>query len=180
MCDDGMTQWIGNGETYYPVYSLPKMQRENLFAIFDVPEEKRKDFYFAEQPLPETLNFGDFDDNELVVKRGRFLIRAAGRTLEPIATSQGIAFINLQYLEPFADEPDGFELYQRTDPAGNIYIAVKSGMLLLGLVYPTDIVDESFVQWTRAVYEMSDIALKAKAEKERNAERTEQQMMDGI
>ena len=82
--------------------------------MFDITEEKRDKFYFEERPLPPHINFEDGDDNEQLLERGAIAFYAQGRTLEPLKTSQGIAFINTRYLKPFSDIDAGYELYERT------------------------------------------------------------------
>lgn len=84
---------------------------------------------------------------------------AQGRTLEPLKTSQGIAFINTRYLKPFSDIDAGYELYERTTAQGKPYIAVKSGFMLLGIISPYDLVNEIFINNLDEILKLSRIAL---------------------
>ena len=74
-------QWLGNGAAFYPVHNLPKLTKENIFTIFDIPEEKRDKFYFEERELPNWLNFEDTDKSEQMLDRGSNGINAKGRAL---------------------------------------------------------------------------------------------------
>lgn len=139
-------QWLGNGSAFYPVYNLPKLTRENIFTMFDIPEDKRDKFYFEERELPSFINFEDDDDTERMIDRGTMALCAHGRTLEPLDTSQGVTFINTRYLKPFADVDAGYELYERVDKLGRPYIAVKTGFVLLGVISPYDLVNEEFIK----------------------------------
>lgn len=92
-------QWLGNGAAFYPVYNLPKLTKENIFTLFDVPEDKRDKFYFEERSLPEFINFRDDDSEEKMLERDMFSIYIQGRTLEPLKTSQGVVFYKLPVFE---------------------------------------------------------------------------------
>lgn len=158
-------QWLGNGSVFYPVYNLPKLTKENIFTIFDIPEEKRDKFYFEERPLPQGISFDDTDEGETMLERGSIAIYANGRALEPLKTSLGISFINERYLKPFADTDGGYDLYERIDSKGNIYIAVKCGFILLGIISPYDLVSEKFVSTLQELTELSKVALLNQEEK---------------
>lgn len=43
----GVIQYIGDGAAAYPVTGLPKLDKESLLTIFDVPEKQRKSGSFA-------------------------------------------------------------------------------------------------------------------------------------
>lgn len=152
-------QWLGNGSAFYPVYNLPKLTKDNIFTMFDITEEKRDKFYFEERPLPPHINFEDGDDSEQLLERGAIAFYAQGRTLEPLKTSQGIAFINTRYLKPFSDIDAGYELYERTTAQEKPYIAVKSGFMLLGIISPYDLVNETFINNLDEILKLSRIAL---------------------
>lgn len=122
-------------------------------------QRRRDKFYFEERPLPPHINFEDGDDGEQLLERGAIAFYAQGRTLEPLKTSQGIAFINTRYLKPFSDIDAGYELYERTTAQGKPYIAVKSGFMLLGIISPYDLVNETFINNLDEILKLSRIAL---------------------
>lgn len=155
-------QWLGNGSAFYPVYNLPKLTKENIFTIFDIAEDKRDKFYFEERALPSGVSFEDIDDGESMLERGTMEIYANGRALEPLKTSLGVAFINTRYLKPFADAEGGFNLYERIDQSGNIYIAVKCGFILLGIISPYDLVSKQFIEKLQTLLELSKVTLQNK------------------
>lgn len=163
-------QWLGNGAAFYPVYNLPKLTQDNIFTMFDIAEDKRDKFYFEERELPSFINFEDGDESEEMLDRGSIAFYAQGRTLEPLKTSQGIAFINTRYLKPFTDSQAGYELYERTDKLGRPYIVVKSGFVLLGVISPYDLVNENFVQTLEEILNLSKVTLFNKQEKSRAAD----------
>lgn len=155
-------QWLGNGSVFYPVYNMPKLTRENIFTIFDIAEDKRDKFYFEERALPSGINFEDSDNNESMLERSTIKVHTDGLLLEPLKTSQGVAFINIRYLKPFSDADGGFILYERTDRAGNIYIAVKCGFILLGIISPYDLVSKEFINKLQNLLDLSRVTLQNK------------------
>lgn len=53
----------------------------------------------------------------------------------------------------------GYELYERTTAQGKPYIAVKSGFMLLGIISPYDLVNETFINNLDEILKLSRIAL---------------------
>lgn len=166
-------QWIGDGSAFYPIYNLPTLTKENIFAMFDIPESKQDKFYFAERELPEALSFKDTDSTESILERSNYAISTQGRNLEPLKSSQGIIFIDKRYLSPFEKMENGYELYERTNESGTPYFAVKSGFLLLGIVAPYDLVSDSFIENLENLMNLSRIAWRNKVERIRKANETE-------
>lgn len=158
-------QWLGNGSVFYPVYNLPKLTKENIFTIFDIAEDKRDKFYCEERALPSGISFEDIDDGEQMLERGTMEIYADGRALEPLKTSLGVVFINTRYLKPFADADGGFNLYERIDQSGNIYIAVKCGFILLGIISPYDLVSKQFIEKLQTLLDLSKVTLQNKEQR---------------
>ena len=66
-------------------------------------------------------------------------------------------------MNPFADADGGYELYERIDAFGRVYIAVKSGFLLLGIISPYDLINEEFVNTLKSLLDLSRVALSNKA-----------------
>lgn len=94
--DDG--QWLSDGVAVYPIYGLPHLDEDNIFGMFDIPEDKRDAFRCQEHDLPNSVNFGDFDRNERILDRGDISIVMRGEHLEPLFSSHGLIFINSRYL----------------------------------------------------------------------------------
>lgn len=153
-------QWLGDGSAFYPVYNLPKLTQENIFTIFDVPEDKRDKFSFQELDAPTHINLDDDDENEQMLDRSKFVdICAGGRRLEALVTSDGISFIDTRYLKPFADIDDGCELYERIDKSGKPYIAAKTGFVIVGIIKPYDLINDKFINILESMLTLSRAAL---------------------
>lgn len=133
-------QWISDGYSTYPLYNVPELSRENVFAIFDIPEDKQSGFQFDEREcLGDGILLSDEDDGERQLTLSQIEIKAYGMTLAAIKGDSGVIFINKRYLAPFADFENGVQLYERRGRSGKPYIAVKDGMFLYGLILPAPI-----------------------------------------
>ena len=168
-------QWISDGGAFYPLYNLPEMEEENVFALFDIPEKKQNKIHFEhKRHLPEALNFMDTVEFENALEFGNISIYARGRVLRPLKTSIGIIYINEKYLKPFADAENGVQLYERYTPGGEVYVAVKEGFLLTGIILPYDIITKEFVDELKTIYELSSVAAENKKLHRLGAEEPEQ------
>ena len=154
----GGCQWLSDGSAFYPVSGLPKLDRDNIFTIFDVPVEKRAAFNFQEV-TPPAICFENTDAGEQLIGLSDAHIVFEGRTLAPQPTSQGLAFLDVKYLKPFFGVKEGFDIYERINAAGESYFAVKAGFLLLGLIMPVKVSLEKFIGITGAWHNMAALAL---------------------
>lgn len=170
--DDRHGQWLGDGCSMYPIHNLPTLTDKHIFAMFDIPEDKQSKYLFRERGFPKGLDFRDYvdGDRERLIQRGKLTINALGRELEPLNTSVGTVFINTKYLKPFADEDDGYELYERRGSNGEVYIVAKSGMLLIGVISPFNIAGEKFLSELESLTE--GVRLSLRNQKESNTQMT--------
>lgn len=164
--NDRFGQWLGDGSSMYPIHNLPTITDKHLFALFDIPEEKQSKYHFQERGVPKDIDTRDYIENEKLIQRGKLTIVALGRELEPLQTSSGTVFINTKYLKPFADEPDGFELYERHGSESGTYIVAKSGMLVIGIIHPFNIVGDKFLSELEALTDGVRQSLKRQQETE--------------
>ena len=156
-------QWLGNGAAYYPVYNLPTLTKEHIFAMFDIPEDKRAKFFFTEAPTPDHINFTDIDDCENAIKKLKIALDVNGYSVTLLETSQGLVCINRQLLKPFQGLREGYELYERFSRKQGIYIAVKSGFSLVGIIMPLSIINGEFVQEIEHITRLAKFALSDKS-----------------
>ena len=74
-------------------------------------------------------------------------------------TSQGVAFVDEKYLEPFFADGDVFEVYEREADLGQIYFAVKIGMFLKAIVLPdANVINETLLAELDELCGMCEIA----------------------
>ena len=80
----GVIQYIGDGAAAYPVTGLPKLDKESLLTIFDVPEKQREDWFVQVAGIPSKIIFEDTDANEKPVEREAISI-AYSKDFEAVA-----------------------------------------------------------------------------------------------
>ena len=137
-------QWISDGYCIYPLFNLPRLTRENIFALFDIPEEKQGKIFFDERDeLPTGLDFSDVADGERVVSPENYSINAHGRSLAVIKGAEGGQLFDKKYLAPFDDDA---VLYERCRKYGHPYIVAKEGMFLAGVILPFE-AREELAEW---------------------------------
>lgn len=159
ICKGPDCQWLGDGTAFYPCYNFPNLDEKTLPLILDITDTQIEKYTIQVKGLPKRISFLDTDKAEVALKRGAFEFVIDGMHLEPIGTSQGIVFINTKYLKPYADEKEGVQLYERTNEVGDVYIAVKKGFMLIGIIAPINIVDEQFIATIENVLNSSRVAL---------------------
>lgn len=153
--DDDKCQWVSNGRAYYPLRNMPWLDEESIFTMLDVPADKREKYIFHHfDKLPTILDFSDIIHGERLFDRDLIMLSMDGNEIEPLKPSSGVVFLDTQYLKPFADERS-VELYERKNESTGTYIAVKSGLLLLGLIKPAPILNETFVEMLNDLLDLS-------------------------
>lgn len=169
--DDGdiLTQYIGDGSAVYPVVGLPRLDKESLLTIFDVPEKDRDNYFVKTLGVPAGISFEDTDETERHVEREGISIIYSGRTLKPIRTTRGLVFIESRYLSPVADVLDVLELYERRTAEGTPYIVAKAGFLLQAVIMPYDVINQQFVESLQDLTRECEFSLSEKERREREA-----------
>lgn len=167
---DRDVQWISDGSAYYPLYNVPLLEEDSVFVLFDIPNKKREKVNLEyREELPTAADFSDRTEDELPVEAAALSVCAHGRTLLPVRTSLGCIYINEKHLKPFGDCEKGVQLYERHTASGAVYIAVKEGLLLKGVIHPYCNITESFVEELKGLWEQSKIGFE-------NGEETVEQM----
>ena len=159
--------WLSNGYAYYPIHNIPKLTKENIFTMFDIPEDKRNKFYCDERGLPDDLNFDDYDISEEMLTQSKMSIDTPHGSFVPLITNRDILFTKKEYLKPFRDM-EQVELYLRQTHSGHGYIAVKNGMILVGVIIPYKLADENFLKSLYTIYELSFDEYRRRTAQEKN------------
>lgn len=165
----GVIQYIGDGAAAYPVTGLPKLDKESLLTIFDVPEKQREDWFVQVAGIPSKISFEDTDANEKPVEREAISIAYSGKTLKSLQTRRGLVFIESRYLSPVADVLDVLELYERRTAEGTPYIVAKAGFLLQAVIMPYDVINQQFVESLQDLTRECEFSLSEKERREREA-----------
>ena len=161
-------QWLGTSGAIYPLQHMPQLNENNIFTAFDITAKQADKILFLRAALPTTVDFRDVAECENALETADIEIGFGGTLLLPLHTSQGIRFIDKAYLRPLADcDEDMLMFYERQTKDGELYIAVKVGMILAAVIVPFDVVNEKFVEKLREITKDCAITLSHKKAKER-------------
>ena len=158
--NDYDAHYIGDSHAIYLVTGLPELDKNGILTIFDVPEDKKEEWIVNCTNQLE-INLDDADPDESIINRGNLSIYRFGERLIPLKVSSGMVFMNSKYLTPTFDS--GYtELYERRTKSGNLYIAVKVGMILQAVIFPENIIDEVLVEQLEELEKNCKYALELK------------------
>ena len=160
LIDGDGTQWISDGVAIYPLFNMPVFDEDSILKAYDISSEKAEKMKIQRKSqLPTEFDFSDNAD-EIVCEIGDVIF---GNALA-LSTSQGLMFIDRKYLAPFADTTDDMlYIFERVDPNGGVYFAVKIGFSLVAIIMPYDCVNENFVERLKKYYVQSKLALENKS-----------------
>jgi hypothetical protein len=74
-----LSQYIGDGNTVYPISGLPELDEESILTIFDVPEKQREDWLVRYRDIPEGISFEDTDATKKIIEQATFRLCIAER-----------------------------------------------------------------------------------------------------
>lgn len=144
----GEVQWIGDGENMYPLFNMPVLSQAHIYKLLDVPEDKRGNYLYVDGT--DQMSHKLFEDNleaDQEIEIMHTIITRKGKALN-IAISNGeISFIDIKSLAPF-DEVITLE------KRGH-FIAVKAGMILVGLIKPVNTLDDDFRDEIEQLYKLT-------------------------
>lgn len=140
-----VVQWLGDGMAFYPMYGLPRLDKSQLFTMFDVAEKDENNYLYRCEPVPEGITFADYDANEGETQPFLLGLHYGGIALQPYITHEGVTIIQQKYLAPLADEQENLEIYQRITAKGTTYLVAKAGMCIRGLFWPETALSTSVV-----------------------------------
>lgn len=141
-------QWISDGSSVYPMLGTVELDFISLCNVCKISESKQKSMTVREhEKLPASVF--SFDDNittENKILRLPYTINMKSITAVPFETSQGVIFIDKDCLAPFSDYSElNLLYYERFTPDNRQYLAVKNGLMLIGIIQPLNIIDGKFI-----------------------------------
>ena len=139
-------QWLGDGQAIYLLSGLPILTDENLCAMFDITEAKRKKCSFRREAIPSTINVDDWEQGELALNDNWPTVEHNGYVIKPLSTWKQITFIQNAYLDPLEDMADYLRLYERRGTSGHPYIVAKNGMETAAVIMAFDAIEQDFVE----------------------------------
>lgn len=158
-------QWLGDGYSMYLLSGLPLLDENNVCAMFDIPEKKRKKCRSKRQPVSEVYSLEDWAQGERALNDNWPTVEYDGRIVKPLSTNDGMTFIQDKYLAPLEDIADYLRLFERVDTDGNKYIVAKNGMEIAAIIMPFDIINAGFVE------ELENLAYRCRQSLEAQKER---------
>lgn len=161
-------QWLGDGAAAYPLYGAPIMDPAELCTVLDIPEKKVEKMLISRLPIP-AIDLDDVADWEVAIEKPKLSIYHGGRVLLPLETTRGVLFIQAAYLDPLKDMADTLQLWERRTADGRPYIAAKAGLMIFGVIFPVDAVNEDLVDCLEKLLNQCRVALIEKQEAERAA-----------
>ena len=139
---DGYEQFFSANNAMYLMSGLPKLGEAEAYMLFGIPIDKQDKFEIhIVEGYPHRFDLSSRND-DVGAARSNIKIKAFGGEYEPIGTSQGVVYISSRYLTPFDDIKEGVQLYERIDRHGKIYLVVKAGFMVVGIITPELITNE--------------------------------------
>ncbi|MGI5895173.1 MAG: hypothetical protein ACOX6P_11400 [Candidatus Merdivicinus sp.] len=146
-------QYIKAGAAIYPVRGLPAMNPEQLLTLFDIPEDKRKDWKAEEcEPDPDRYCLLDNRAEDQPVDMIPISLEWGDQKLQPVKTSRGVKLIPVELFGPLELGTGMFELFERENSFGNLYLIAKVGMILQGIIFPEINLSETRMETFRELY----------------------------
>ena len=160
-------QWLGDGRSAYPLSDLPVLGEENLCAMFDITEKRRKQCIITRKPMPDRLDVEDYAKGERALYDEWPTVEHNGYVVKPLSTNDDMLFIQTVYLSPLEDMADYLRLYERVDAAGQKYIVAKNGMEITAVIMPVDTIKMGFVEKLEGLTHKCRMAVEKQEERER-------------
>lgn len=133
-------QWIGPGGCYWRMDGAPLLTKpEEFFSLYDVKRETGESYYTDFDIFPAELDHRDFTPGEEEAQPLTATVTWKGVEYRAFRWQSEILFCRAEYLTP-AERKDG-EIVQHTVRRSErlgLYIAVKEGLFLAGIVFPSD------------------------------------------
>lgn len=148
------TQWIGTGNALYRVDGMPEFSQDSLLALFDVPEDKRSGWmYRAAAPGVDLRDYVLSDEG---VEPVGFPVQYHGGTRQMYSPlrSMDAAYLNTAYLAPLLDEAGKLTMFWRGTGGGHCF-AIKSGLFLRAILFPSLVASHSLADGLRSMAELT-------------------------
>ena len=156
---NGDVQMLGDDKSLYYLDDCPKFTPATLCRAHDITEKQADKMLFKfESCPPAAFSVHDVLPGETPCEPFSTGISIRAKRFTAYRTSQGVAFVDEKYLEPFFADGDVFEVYERTN-LGQTYFAVKIGMFLKAIVLPAaNVINETLLAELDELCGMCEIA----------------------
>lgn len=129
-------QYITDYRAIYPVYGLPRLEKENLLTIFDVAPEDWNKWHITEMEQPDDIWVEDLPETgeDEAVTCFYNPISVNGYELQPVLTKIGVVFFQKKYLDPVKDAEGGIQFFVRYNSERAPYIVIKAGIFVQAII----------------------------------------------
>lgn len=143
-----VSQWLGNSHAIYPIASMPHMNTDNVFSMFDIPAKEAAKWatrhYFSEEAEETGLNFGDYEKTDGSLREYEISLYCKGKMYKAFKNDAGeIIFINMDYLRPLAHVLDETMFLERKREGRGSYVVACTGLMISAIIMPTHPYKES-------------------------------------
>lgn len=153
-------QWLSDGSACYPITGLPMLTEDSICKLYDINDTQRNKCCFEFFVGTPPILVSDSDPNESDAEMWDITIAIKDKIVIPISTEEGILFVDIKYLAPFTDMPNGdMRLTIRDGINGKKYVCVKFGLIAYAFIAPVDVINDEFVNKIEKLYSQSKIAL---------------------
>lgn len=126
--------WVGNGQALAPLFDFSSLTEQQVWTLFNVAEKDREKIS-VEFREPAAYEFADQIHGEELLEPASLALQWGGVEMAAIPGSREMLFAQTAYLAPFLKEDPQTRFWARWTEDGPV-IAVKSGLLLKGLIRP--------------------------------------------
>lgn len=156
-------QWIGNGAVFFCLDGYPAMSAENIFRVFDIKKDEESKYLLTDSDeTAALLDFGENEAAEYDLATSPYIFGCSGGDYMPIASGGELHLLDTEYLSAFGGGVNLFarrsnvgqlNLFAHRPPAGRLYVAVRRGIFLEGLITLDDEPLPEFEKWINTIHE---------------------------
>jgi hypothetical protein len=135
---DNDVLWLSDGGVYMPMFGMAGLTMEQIRALMGITEEELDKWTLFEEDREDTgICLDDYPpegQTEEALERSSVKIVYAGFCVEPMQTAKGLLFLDEKDLKVFDKYYKNVDLFARFGADGSVYVAVKEGMFLKGII----------------------------------------------
>jgi len=133
-----VTQWAYVHGALYPINGgVPYMDEIALCELLDIADKQRDAWTInCSAQMPDTVPAGDIDEDELPAEALPLTVGYADMILRPVRCRETLLLVQDKYLAAVRQEQRSVELFVRQMHDGTRVVAIKTGLLLQGIVLP--------------------------------------------
>lgn len=161
-------QWLGDMQSLYRLRNLPNLDESAAMTLMGEGDTDGSEWHIVKTVAPDGLNFNDIDEDEIELRQAGYSINYARERILSLTDGTGIIQIYYKYIEPMFDKNESEKMFltARSWINGRRCVAVKRGMLLVGIIAEIDVIDSTFVDTMEEFARLCKDELKARGTNE--------------